>query len=194
MLLWRLFARVILWCLVLCFAICGSSGDAHAFTYSKKNKKRTWNTSIGVGVRYFTHYNRERVLSTPPETAMGELQLTASFRQVIAIYGFVSTGVAKADSFMLGAGLKLPFLTLNSGRKGVVGGLNLFLLADGGMYSLQEPVFPEDYISSGFLFRYGAGAGWNFGATKLYLDTTLMVTDMNDNFFIAPYIGIGLGF
>jgi hypothetical protein len=178
----------------LCFAICGSGGDAHAFTYSKRLKKREWYVSAGIGARYFTHYNRIRKLSTPPESISGEFQFVASFRRAIAMYGYAATSVAKSDALMVGGGLKLPFLTLSSSKGALVGGVNLFLVADGGYYSLQAPVAPEAYEPTGFMFRYGGGVGWNIGNSRLYIDSSMMVTDMNDNFFIAPYVGVGMNF
>jgi hypothetical protein len=122
------------------------------------------------------------------------MQFVASFRRVIAVYGFVSTGVAKSDAFLVGGGLKLPFLSTSSSRKSLIGGINMFLVADAGYFSLQEPVPPEDYPNTGFLFRYGGGMGWNIGGSRFYLDTTMMVTDVEGNFFIAPYVGVGFNF
>ena len=165
----------------------------HAFSRGTKSKKSK--VSISVGARYWMHYNRVTVFSTPPESVLGEVQLNYWING--GSLGFQLSG-ATAVSMTLGtyfgAGIRLQALSFQSGKSAIISGLSLILFADAVLYNVAQPVSPETYIPSGFLFRYGASVNWGIGSGKVFLDTSMAVSVFQNNFFIGPYVGLGVKF
>lgn len=149
---------------------------------------------IEFGARYSGHYNRIRVLSTPPETIMGEAQLVLWYQKFVGFYGLFSYSVKGGKTQMIGGGIKLPFIVLVSSSKKFVKGVALILVADTVKYSLGPVRAPDDYPTAGLAFRYGAGMTWEFAKIGIYLDTSFMVGMFSGNFFVAPLAGIGMKF
>lgn len=182
--------------LILTSLVCEAASAAGTFWPGGRRSKKNWSVGIQLGARYFTHYNRETVLSTPPEMLLGEFYFTVRHNKSLISFNLIgSTSISKGKGSMFGAGFKLPFLTLGAQRnKSVIGAISLQLAADLLFYSIAAPTPPRTYSTSGVNFRYGGTILWFFGSGRFYLDTTMMVTRFNDNFFIGPYMGIGFSF
>lgn len=156
---------------------------------STRKGSTTW--AIEFAGRYQVHYNRQSVLSTPPEALMGELQLQLWYRKQIGLYLLYSKSITGDESGTLGGGLKLPFLNFTSYSGG---GVTFMIVADYIQFTYPPPAIPGVYPTSGSVFRYGGAMSFSFGGSGIFIDTTMMVTNINNNFMIAPLIGIGFHF
>jgi hypothetical protein len=188
----RVFTLFALWICVLAV----QSSDAHANGFSRSSRSKRSAVSFTLGVRYWVHYNRITVASTPPESVLAEAQLNYWISG--GSFGFQlsgATAISLTQATYFGLGVRLKALNIQSGKAVVVGGFSLILFADGLLFNVAAPVAPQSYEPSGFLIRYGASINWLFGGSgKFYLDTTMAVSNFQDNFFIGPYVGIGVKF
>jgi|GEM_PF-6139240 len=189
--------RVSAWALVCALACavldCAPAEAAQGWFWKRRGARKVWGVSVEAGLRYETHYNRETMITTVPGTILGEIQMTFWNRNNYGIYVTAGKSVAQADTTIIGGGLKLPFLTL-SGSSGGVSGISMMLVADLVQYTTADPVLPQIYDPSQLTVRYGGAIHWRFGKTGLFLDTTMMVHSVSDNFFIAPLVGLGFHF
>ena len=168
---------------------------SQAETFDRKYKKgKSVSASVELGLRYFIHYNRVVNISTPPESALAELQLNVWFKDAIALSLSGSTAVALSTATYIGAGIKLQILNLQSSKPMLISGIALVLGADAVFFSLPAPIAPQVYPASGILVRYGGSAHWSLGSGKFFLDTSMTVSTFNNNFFIGPFVGLGVRF
>ena len=169
---------------------------AHATYHFGKAKRRNWSIGIELGARYFTHYNQTAVISTPPGAPLGEAQLQY-WTNLGAIYAGYGSSISSSQGPLktYGFGVKFPFVTFSqSSGDPTLGGIQLLLIAEGTYYSFPPAVAPAIYQSTGIAFRYGGGIYWGIKRSGAFLDTTMMVSNVQGNFFIAPLVGLGIRF
>jgi len=150
-------------------------------------------TSIELGGRLMAHYNRKIVLSTPPETMLAELHYTYWYRGSVGGYLTIAKSLAGSDTLVLGAGLRLPFLSFFQDDTSV-GKLQLLMVADFVRYDTAAPVLPQSFPEVSWVVRGGGGVQWYVAKTPLYIQASGMVSQISNNFFIAPYLGAGVSF
>lgn len=174
-----------------------ASAGFQVWSFSKgKGRSSSSSSQVRFGfeaaARMMFHYNRTRVVSTPPESIMAEAQLQTWYRNRVMVYGSYAKSVAQGAGQGFGGGVKIPFVGIESSSG--FGGITLALAADFLSYSIDPSVHPYSYPSSYFLFRYGGSIHLGFADGAVYLDGTAMVTNLNDNLFVAPLVGLGFRF
>jgi hypothetical protein len=169
---------------VLAFTLLASR-PAGAVSPSKKK----WALGIEAGWRTWWHYNRSTFDTTPPQTVLGEAQLTYWHEDLIGFYALYNRNVRDNYAQMWGGGVKFQAISLN------LGFLNPFraiLIADYVRYYTTAAVPPQTWVTPTWLLRYGGGFTLGFSGTPLYISPQVMGSNPNGSFFLAPYLGVGL--
>lgn len=179
---------------VLCLTCAESYAGSRWNFHRGGTRRKPWNYALGVGPRFAYKYNRQRVLSSPPESLQAELQLQLWYRSKIGFYLLFAKGVGLAESQYIGGGIKLPLLAFEGDEGSAITGLKLNLIGDAVSFSYPAPTPPEDYPATGIALRYGTGLQLDVGSSRFYVDATMLVSYINENFFIFPFFGLGFRF
>jgi hypothetical protein len=183
-------AKFVIVC-ALFFAFLSFSDDAFAARkFWTKGRVRRSFYSIEKGVSWMTHYNRGRTLMTPPDTIVGEVQVQYWAKGTYGFYGVAGISLAHASTQFFGVGLKLPFISFSDRS----GGISMMGVADMLYYTTEPPQLPYVYVNSAFVYRYGGSIYWGLFGSNLYLETSMLVFRLSDNFFLAPLLGFGFNF
>jgi hypothetical protein len=185
---------------LLTLAVFGASVPDAAAASNSSNRgliaSSQWKFVLGAGTRYWSHYNRQRVTSTPEASILGEASVSVWYKRAVGIRLAFAKNIAQSSAQIISGGLDLPLLVMF--QKGTGGPLlNSFIFAltgDFAMYSIAPPEVADAWETSGVIPRYGAKVVLGIKGSKLLLDVQVMVTKLNDNFWIAPYAGLGFVF
>ena len=102
----RAFAAVLCLVCTLFALVSGVTAESAHARWSPTRRKTKWSFGLVLGGNFSAHYNRSVVLSTPPETLLGEAHVTAWYNTSFAFYGLYGKSVLYADATMFGGGLK----------------------------------------------------------------------------------------
>ncbi|MCM2280123.1 MAG: hypothetical protein NDJ89_18790 [Oligoflexia bacterium] len=161
----------------------------------RRGRKGAVRYALELGGRLSFHYNRAQMITTPPESRLAEAMLHFWFGRGMALYLSYARPVSAGDSTsMFAFGMKLPILDLATGGNSTLSGVTMMVVVDGLRFSYPPPELPMIYPESGFALRYGGAIHWMIGKGGLYIDSTMLGTYLNENFFIAPMLGVGYHF
>lgn len=177
----------------LCMLSPEASADVWFFGKGSGKRKSDLTYGFSLGSRFLSHYNRLRVVSTPPESLFAEVQAYMWYKRLFGIYASYGYSIALSESSAYSFGMKIPFLAF-TGDGGFVSGLTFFVTADAAKMMYGAPTHPYSYPTEAWVFRYGGTMMVSMGRSGFYLDGSLMATNINGNFFIAPFAGIGFQF
>jgi hypothetical protein len=150
---------------------------------------------LEFGLRYFDHYVHANTILTPPGGFFAEAQLSYWTKAAAFYFGYAA-GKSNSNLMQLySPGLKIPFVTfIRDSAKPALGGVQFLLIADGTFFAYPHPIPPSNYHATGWALRYGMGVNWGLNQSKAYLETSMMASQVQGNFFLAPIIGIGIRF
>ncbi len=164
-----------------------------------RHRDRAFSLCVDVGMNYTLHPTTVNTPYTAPKMLMTQAHATLWYRNQIGIYGIYSYSPFQptVGTQFYGGGLKLSFLTLTAlSHDSLIKGISVQLVGEFVQYHIvaDQTDGLQDYRPDGTVIRAGAAINWGLNNAGLYLNTTMLLSNLQNNLFISPYVGLGLEF
>lgn len=152
-----------------------------------------WHWALNAGVSPTFHYNRAPGLNLP-DAVMANVRVSYWYERAIGFYAFAETSSLSFDQDrVFGLGVRLPVITFVAPLTGVklFRQISLQMMADAVHFKLAGYTGGDP---NGITVRGGLSIVWSFFFTKIHLETSTWASSMYNSFYLAPYVGLGIGF